>query len=240
MSTHTVKLVKREHVAEGTMAFHLERPAGFAYKPGQAIDVTLIETPGGLAGNERHAFSIVSAPFEEEIVVATRMRESAYKRALGALAVGAVVQIKGPFGALTLHADRARPAVLVAGGIGITPFMSMLRQARRDDWPQQIVLVYANRSPEAAAYLDELERLARSRGAFRLLTTMTAADVSPHAWRGARRPIDGDLLRAASDGLVRPVYYVAGPPGMVEAVAEALRRASVSEEDVRSETFYGY
>jgi len=240
MSTHVVKLLKREHLAEHTMAFHFERPAGFTYKPGQAIDLTLIETQGGLAQDERHAFSIVNAPFQEGIVVATRMRDSAYKRALDGLPAGALVRIKGPFGSLTLHADRARPAVLVAGGIGITPFISMVRQSRRDDWPQQLSLLYANRSPQAAAFLEELQQLARDHSRFRLVATMTGSHGSMGDWQGETRPIGDALLRVVGDKLVRPVYYLAGPPGMVESAGEALTRAGVPEEDVRSEIFYGY
>ncbi|HWI13227.1 MAG TPA: FAD-dependent oxidoreductase, partial [Burkholderiales bacterium] len=136
MSVHTVKLVRREPVAQSTMAFHFERPAGFAFKAGQAIDVVLPQVLDAAGKKERHAFSIVSAPFEDGIAIATRMRDSAYKRALAVLAPGAAVEMHGPFGSLTLHSDPGRPAVLVAGGIGITPFISMLRQVAHDRWPR--------------------------------------------------------------------------------------------------------
>jgi ferredoxin-NADP reductase len=240
VSTHAVKLVKREEIAEGTMAFHFDRPSGFAFKAGQAIDLTLVEPAGGPAQNERHAFSIVNAPFEDGIVVATRMRDSAYKRALRTLPVGALAQMRGPFGKLTLHTDRTRPAVLVAGGIGITPFVSIVRQARRDDWPHEISLLYANRSPEAAAFLGELQQLARDHCRFRILATMTASEGSAAGWKGETRPIGETLLRAASEGLALPIYYLVGPPGMVESASETLSRAGVPEADVRSEIFYGY
>ena len=109
------------------------------------------------AQSARHTFSIVSAPFENELVVATRMRDSAFKRALKALPIGSHAAIEGPFGSLTLHNDRARPAVFIAGGIGITPFMSMLRQATQDRLPQRLLLLYSNRRPEDAAFLAELQ-----------------------------------------------------------------------------------
>ncbi len=83
MSTYEVTLKGREEIAEGTMAFHFEKPAGFSFKPGQAIDVVLVEPPTTDPQSARHTFSIVSAPFQDELVVATRMRDSAFKRPPG-------------------------------------------------------------------------------------------------------------------------------------------------------------
>lgn len=159
MTTHPTTLRAQQPVAHGTRAFHFDKPAGFAFEPGQAIDVVLPEPPDGDPQSARHTFSIVSAPFENELVVATRMRDSAFKRALGKLPVGAGITIEGPSGSLTLHQDRARPAVFIAGGIGITPFMSILRQAAHDHLAQRLVLLYSNRRPEDAAFLAELQAL---------------------------------------------------------------------------------
>ena len=130
MSVHEVKLKGHLAVAEGTMAFRFSKPGGFVLEAGQAIRLELIDPPVE-AGQGSRTFSLVSAPFEQELVVATRMRDSAFKRALRALPDGASIRIDGPFGDLTL-CDPERPAVFIAGGIGITPFMSMLRQAAED------------------------------------------------------------------------------------------------------------
>src|SRR5512140_3663643 len=125
-STDTIALRTSETLADGTMAFHFDRPEGFTFKPGQAIELLLPDGDG--AGKEAgHAFSLVGAPFEGELVIATRMRDTPYKRALGRLRPGATARFEGPFGAMTLHKDASRAAVFIAGGIGITPFMSMLR-----------------------------------------------------------------------------------------------------------------
>jgi len=219
------------------MAFHFAKPPGFSFKAGQAIDVVLDE-PGG--GTFRHAFSLVSAPFENELVVATRMRDTAFKRALGALEIGAAARLDGPFGSLTLHNDRARAAVFVAGGIGITPFLSMLRQAAHDRREQPLALLYSNKRPEDTAYLDELNRLAAAHPDFRLLATMTESARSGVAWKGATQPIGDELIRRAAKDLPRPVYYVAGPPGMVVAARAALLAQGVDDDDIRSEEFHGY
>src|SRR3546814_7537038 len=101
------------------------------------------------------------------------MRDKVYKRQLKGSSPGATVIVDGPFGSLTLHSKTARAAVFIAGGIGITPFMSMLRHAAHEALPQQILLLYSNRRPEDAAFLTELQELERKNPRFRLLATMT-------------------------------------------------------------------
>lgn len=240
MTTHEAKLEQREEVAEGTMAFHFERPSGFGFKPGQAIDLVLLGEPGTGTQGGRHAFSLVSAPFQDELMIATRMRASAYKRTLRSLPLGASVQIEGPFGSLTLHNDRARAAVFIAGGIGITPFMSILRQAANDQLPQRLSLLYSNRRPEDAAFIPELQRLERLNERFRLVATMTQMTKSGRQWEGETRSIDADLVKAIGNELPAPIYYLAGPPAMVEAVRKTLNGVGIDDDDIRAEEFYGY
>lgn len=240
MTMHSSKLRGREQVAHGTMAFHFDKPAGFEFKPGQAVDVVLPEAPGTDPQSARHTFSIVSAPFQNELVVATRMRDSAFKRALGALPVGATIAIEGPFGSLTLHSDRARPAVFIAGGIGITPIMSILRQASHDGLQQRLVLLYSNRRPEDAAFLAELQELERHNPKYRLIATMTLMGSSSQPWTGSSGQIDEAFVKHAVSDVATPIYYVVGPPGMVEAIRQTLNDAGVNDDDIRSEEFYGY
>jgi len=240
MGRHDSKLRGREQVAHGTVAFHFDKPSDFSFEPGQAIDVVLLEPPGTDAQSTRHTFSIVSAPFENELVVATRMRDTAFKRALGALPVGASIAIEGPFGSLTLHNERTRAAVFIAGGIGITPIMSILRQAARDRLQQRLVLLYSNRRPEDAAFLAELQELERHNPRYRLIATMTLMSSSSMPWTGAMGQIDEAFVRRAASDLLKPVYYVVGPPGMVEALRRTLSNAGVNDDDIRSEDFYGY
>jgi len=240
MTTYDVKLKKREEVAEGTMAFHFDKPAGFSFKSGQAIDVILINPPAGDAASGRHTFSLVSAPFQDDLVVATRMRDSVFKRALKSMSIGSSMRLEGPFGSLVLHNNRSRPAVFIAGGIGITPFMSILRQAAKDQLPQRLILLYSNRRPEDAAFLAELQQLEQQNKNFRLVATMTEMDKSSRPWKGQTRMIDEDLVKKINGDLSAPIYYLAGPPGMVEAVRQTLSHAGIDDDDIRSEEFYGY
>jgi len=221
MSTYDVKLLSRHEIADGTMEFHFTRPDGFDFKAGQAIELVLPEPAGG------HAFSLVNAPSEGELVVATRMRDSAYKRALRALPIGACVKVDGPFGSLTLHRNPSRAAVFIAGGIGITPFMSIVRNAVEECLKHPMALVYSNRRARDAAYLDEL----RSIGNLRLVATMTEEGGGF---------VDAAMIRRVAEALPAPIFYVAGPPAMVEAMKAVLEKAGVEDTDVRSEEFFGY
>ena len=240
MTNLEVRLERREEIAHGTMAFHFDKPAGFAFKPGQAVDLVLRDPPTADAASGRHTFSIVSAPFENQLVIATRMRDSAFKNALKSLPIGSPAQLEGPFGSLTLHKDRARAAVFAAGGIGITPFVSMLRQATKDQLPQRLVLLYSNRRPEDAAFLAELQQIEQHNRNFRLVATMTQMSQAAQPWSGRTGLIDEALVKRVGSELSAPIYYLAGPPGMVQAMRQTLEGAGVDGDDVRSEEFYGY
>jgi ferredoxin-NADP reductase len=237
MNTYQVRLEGSEEIAESTMAFHFEKPSEFSFKPGQAVDV-VINLPAGQ--NASHTFSLVSAPFENELIVATRMRDSAFKHALGSLPIGSRAEINGPTGSLTLHHDLARPAVFMAGGIGITPFMSILRQAAKDQLPQRLLLLYSNHRPEDAAFLAELQRLEVKNKYFRMIAMMTQMSASSRSWEGETHPINEALVKRAVHDLSAPIYYLAGPPGLVEALRETLNCAGIDDDDIRSEEFYGY
>src|SRR6185295_15233160 len=145
----------------------------------------------GLAGGDSRTFSLVSAPHEPQLTVATRMRDSAFKRTLKEASPGLAVQIDGPAGLMVLHEDAKRPAVFLAGGIGITPFLSMARDAAHRRLPHHIVLLYANRRPQDAAFLDELRALETRNPNYRLVATMSQP---PADWKGETGQIDRPML----------------------------------------------
>lgn len=240
MTSYRSTLQGREQIAHGTMAFHFVKPIGFTFRSGQAIDVVLADARTVDARSGRHTFSIVSAPFENELTIATRMRDSTFKRALGRLPVGSLIEIEGPFGSLTLHNDLARAAVFIAGGIGITPFMSILRQATHDQLRQRLVLVYSNRRPEDTAFLSELQSFEERNLNFQLIATMTLMSASVQPWEGQTGMVNEALLKAAIEGISNPIYYVAGPPGLVAGMRQTLNDSGVDDDDIRSEEFYGY
>jgi ferredoxin-NADP reductase len=237
---HVVQLKGREIVASETMAFHFRKPLGFQFKAGQTIDLVLSGPPSADTAATRHTFSLVSAPFEDVLTIATRMRTSEFKNALAGLSVDSAAGLEGPFGSLTLHSSRARPAVFITGGIGITPFMSILRQAAHDRVRQQFILVYSNNRPEDAAFLTELQELERRQESFRLIATMTRMDGSNRPWAGRVGRIDRELIDIVKKGAATAVYYVTGSSSMVAYLRLLLADAGIDDDDVRSEEFHGY
>lgn len=223
------RLLGRETVADGTMAFHFERPPGFLHQAGQNALFKLAD--------ENRTFSIASAPHEPGLMIATRMRDSAFKRTLKGAALGLKVEIDGPAGLMVLHEDAARPAVFLAGGIGITPFLAMARDAAHRRLPHRIALFYANRRPQDAAFIDELRALEQRNSNYRLIAAMSEPAAG---WKGETGFIDRAMLERHLPEPLQPVYYFAGPPAMAMAMQQMLSGLGVADADMRSEEFYGY
>jgi ferredoxin-NADP reductase len=240
MTTYQSRLRGREEVAEGTMAFHLEKPAGFQFKAGQYVDMSLVNPSETDSEGIVRSFSIASAPYEDQLLVVTRMRKSAFKRVLASLPLGTEVKLEGPMGSFTLHKNRVKAAVFLAGGIGITPFLSMLRQAAEEKLPQRLYLFYSNRHPKDAAFLKDLEILSKLNTNFIFIPSMSEMEKSQPGWANEGGFIDREMLLRHMDSLEGPIYYVAGPPAMVAAMREMLKKAGVEEDDIRTEEFGGY
>jgi Oxidoreductase NAD-binding domain len=148
------------------------------------MDVTLLHPPDTDAEGNIRTFSIASAPFEDHLMVTTRMRDTAFKRSLKTVPLGTEVKVENPGGSLTLHKNSFKPGVFLAGGIGITPFLSILSQATHDKLPHQLYLFYANRRPEDAPFLDKLDELQTANPNFRFIPTMTGMEKSHQQWAG--------------------------------------------------------
>lgn len=236
----TTKLLGGQEVAERTMAFRFERPAGWIFKAGQFVDMTLINPPETDAEGDIRSFSIASAPFEEILMIATRLRDTAFKRTLRTMPRGTEVRIEGPFGNLTLHNTPARPAVFVTGGIGITPIRSILWNAARQKLPHRIFLFYSNRRPEDAPFLEELDALQRENPNYSLVATMTKVEESRHPWHGETGYITREMLSKYLKDAASAIYYITGPAAMVTGLRAVLNSAGVNDDDIRTEEFTGY
>src|ERR1051326_7356751 len=215
IANYKSRLLSRIDVAEGTIAFHFEKPAHFNFKAGQAADVTLFNPPETDGEGNTRTFSIASPPFENELVFTTRMRDTAFKRSLKKVPLATEVKISSAAGSFTLHKNRAKPAVFLAGGIGITPFLSIVQQAHHDRLPHHLYLFYSNRRPEDAPFLDTLQNLEKTNPHFHLICTMTEMSKSKKEWNGEVVPIDREMLSRNLTTLQGPIYYSAGPPAMV-------------------------
>ena len=240
MADEMATLIRREEVAEGTMAFHFEKPSGFSFRAGQFADVTLTDPPETDAQGNTRTFSIASPPFANKLIFTTRMRDTAFKRSLKKVPLTTKAKISPAAGSFTLHKNLERPAIFLAGGIGITPFFSMVQQADRDRLSQELYLFYSNRRPEDAAFLDTLKASETTNSNFRLICTMTEMSKSKKEWKGETAPIDREMLCGHLTNLKGPIYYIAGPPSMVTALREMLVSAGVEKNDIRTDEFVGY
>jgi ferredoxin-NADP reductase len=233
------RIKEKREVAKGTLLVVFDLLGEQVdFQPGQYFWVTLLDPPYDDEKGPRRHISVVTSPNERGVLgLCTRLRDSAFKRSLAELPVGAEVEVEQPEGSFVLPAETDLPYVFVAGGIGITVFRSMLRYIAEEGLPHRVTLVYSNRDRESAAFLDELGELERALESLDVVLTMT----DEPGWDGEGRRIGPELLRdhlGADLGSFR--YLLAGPPGMVEGVVEQLQGAGVPDERIVAERFSGY
>lgn len=233
-----IKLIKKELVAEETMAFHFEKPSGFEFLAGQYGSFTL-QNPSETdeEGNKRE-FSIAGAPFETDLMIATRLRNTAFKMVLKNLPLGSEVMFDGPKGNFTLHKTATTPAVFLTGGIGITTARSIIAQATNDKLPHKITLFYLNRLPQDAAFLDDLRRFSLENQNFSFVPVMTRAN--PDNWSGESGHLTKEMLTKYIKDPSEPIYYLSGPSNMVAAMRKLLSETSANEDNIRTEEYSGY
>jgi ferredoxin-NADP reductase len=229
---------KRE-VAKGTLLVIFDllgREVDFT--PGQYFWITLLDPPYEDEKGPRRHISVVTSPNERGVLgLCTRLRDSAFKRSLAELPIGAEVDVEEPKGNFLLPEETDEPYVFIAGGIGITVFRCMLRYIVEEALPHRVTLVYSNRDRESAAFLEELHELEQADPNLQLVLTMT----DDPAWDGEKRRIDDEFLGDhLGDELQSFIYLIAGPPAMVEGVAGTLEAAGVPEERIRPSRFSGY
>jgi ferredoxin-NADP reductase len=233
-------VAETREVAKGTLQVLFAVDDYPDYRPGAYFWVELPDRGDDDEKGLRRHISLVTSPTETAangvVGLATRLRDTAFKRTLASLEVGDEVQVEEPKGSFLLPEETDVPYVFVAGGIGITTFRSMLRFIADKQLPYDVTLVYSNRDRESAAFLDELEELEEKIPGLRVVLTMT----EDPGWEGESRRIDPDLLREYVGDLTMPRFFTAGPPAMAEGVADALEAAGVPEAHVVAGKFSGY
>lgn len=237
---YKARLKHKEKCCDGGMAFYFDKPPGFEFEAGQYVDLTLINPPETDPDGNIRSFSMASSPADEHLLIVTRIRDTAFKRSLQQLPIDSEVELDGPFGSFTLHANRSNPAIFLAGGIGIAPFLSMIGHAVKNSPQMQLYLFYWNRCLESAAFLQSLQELEKNAFNFRFIPTMTAAGKSCNSWSGETGFISREMLSKYLPRLQRAICYVAGSPPFVDAMLKMLKSAGVGEEEVRCEEFVGY
>jgi ferredoxin-NADP reductase len=237
---YSLPLIHRDEVAEDTMLFTLDRSAvDYTFTAGQYANFALIDPPYQDDEGLDRDFSIASAPESEGIIqFASRMRNTAFKNSLKAIPLGSPVKASRAMGYFTLHQNASQPAVFLAGGIGITPFRSIITSALTKQLPYELWLFYSNRTREATTFAYELSELARTHPNFKLSMTITDEDDVPAPFSKGR--ITAELIAVSGVSLQESMFYTAGPPAMTEAMRALLIEAGISETLIRTEDFAGY
>ncbi len=238
MAIHQLKLIGRREIARNTTEFKFNKPANFTFIPGQYAGFTLIN-PGvtDVRGVTRR-FSLANIPDDDFIAIALRIIEpSAYKRLLNQLVIGDEIKFAGPTGNFILPNETNTPVILIAGGIGITPFYSMIREASKYKSPRDITLFYGNQTREESAYLDELYTLQKENPHFNFIPTLAVPD---DHWQGETGFISDIMIRKYVPDLQKPFYYVCGSSVMVTTLQETLAEMGINEDNIKVEDFPGY
>ncbi len=240
MAEYQMTLVDRQRIARDTMAFWFEpNGASFEFRAGQHTDFVFTHWCIGSESDNSRTFSLASPPHEKEpIMIAMRMRKTAFKTALKAAALGTKFTVSRPRGSFTLHRDITRTAVFIAGGIGIAPIRSILQHATQERLPHKLYLFYSNREADDAAFIEEFESLTAQNPNFIFIPTVTGHRTI--AWPYEKGHINREMLTRYLLGLKGPIYYIAGPSGMVTAMTDLLNTSGVSDDDMKTEEFGDY
>ena len=231
------KIIDKKEIAVGTLMVTYKVEEAFEFRAGQYFFITLpklkyLDEKGG-----RRQFSIVNSPNEKGVLtMATRISRSGFKKTLAELPFRTEIEVGPIAGAFVLPENLTRPLVFIAGGIGITPFMSMLRYVSEAKLPSNITLIYSSRNQQSTAFLTDLQKFSESIPNFKLILTMT----DDNDWSGEKRMVDAKFIKEYTKDLENPYFMIVGPPLMTEAVVNEVRKIGISDENVKIEKFTGY
>lgn len=235
-----LKLVEKKDAAKGTVSMLFEPEREIKWLPGQFFYWTLPKlTHDDPKGATRH-FTLYLSPTESKLVgLTTRIREeSGYKQTLNELKVGDEIQGEGPEGTFVLDEYEKGEHVLLAGGIGITPFRSMIKyNIDKKLTDIKLHLIYANSTPAEVTFRSELEAWSKAAPNVKITMTVSEPDKS---WKGLIGRIDDSMILKATQDYKSPTFWVCGPPPMVEAMEKILGTMNTPSGKVRSEKFTGY
>jgi ferredoxin-NADP reductase len=222
------------------------------YKAGQyaVVDLGTKEDPEGPV----RSFTIASLPTEDEfILISTRIRDTPFKKKLANLDLGTLVKFTAPLGNFVLPDDNnSKPAVFLSGGIGVTPFRSMIKYTTDKQLPIKIKMIDSNRNEEKILYKKEFDECAKANGNLKIIYTITGEgqdgsstfnSTVDDGWNGERGFINKTMLTKylTSEELDNSIFYVCGPPGMLKAMQTLLQDdLHIPTEGIKIEEFTGY
>jgi ferredoxin-NADP reductase/nitrite reductase/ring-hydroxylating ferredoxin subunit len=215
------------------------------YTAGQFAYFDIGEVYNDPKGPIRH-FTIASSPTEDFIMISTRIRDTPYKKRLASLEDEAKIKVRGPEGKFVLHDDYSKPAVFLSGGIGVTPFRSMIKNATDRQLPVKIVMFDSNRNEQNILYKNEFDEWVTTNQNLKIIYTVTGDEPSSlpaDEWKGEHGRIDKSMLDKylTKEELDNSIYYTCGPPGMINAMQNLLQKElQIPKDRIKIEEFTGY
>lgn len=227
MAIYQTTIIGCRKIAENAIEASFKRPINFSFKAGQYMQLGVLKLLYSDIKGASRVFSIASSPLDrKKISIAFRDTGSGFKRTLKELPAGAPVNIEGPHGFFTLPQKSTEPLVLIAGGIGITPYLSMIRFANEKRLDIPMTLLYTNRNKESAAYLEELQD--------------TAGRNKHFDFRNKFGKIDEQFIQQNVKNVQNCKWHIAGPPAMVDYVRNILSLLGIDNGRIYYEEFIGY
>jgi ferredoxin-NADP reductase len=230
--TSEAQVIGLKQATESTWIVRVQKPAGFTFKAGEATVVTL-DTP---QGKQSRALSMANSPNDSYLEFAVRASDSFFKDAFLKLKAGDKVGLAAPKGNLKFKSDI--PAVMIAGGIGITPFRGILADLQASKAQTPVTLLYANRSENEIAFKADLDQMASQMPNLQINYTVSEPSTG---WKGNVGRIDkGYLKNVVANSSPEAVYYIVAPLPMVTSVRQILGELGVPTTRIVVESFPGY
>ncbi|MEE8131683.1 MAG: PAS domain S-box protein [Candidatus Paceibacterota bacterium] len=220
---------EKKEVASGTTEVTFSTEGNdFIFNPGQYIRLTILTLNQDVPKGNTRDFTISSSPDEKGVIrIAFRNSDSEFKKTLLSAPTGAKIQAQGPLGVFTLPEDVKIPVVFVAGGMGITPVLSMIRFVSANKTRHNIHIVYANSSVERAAYLEEIRLIVKNNSNLQLTEKIGRVDAE----------FIKDSVKYTKDTL----WYLCGVPEMIFKLSvEIPKILEISDHNIRIEEYVGY
>lgn len=223
--------VKQEPGYATTLVFEAKGHAGMAFHPGQFIWLTLGDTPFSL---QQHPFSICSSATRADRLAITAKALGDFTRSLSEVQPDTCAWLEGPYGVFVHDTARSHGAVFIAGGVGITPIMSMLRTYRDLGTDFPLWLIYASADADSILFRAELDDMADKLA----LTLVYVLANPPENWTGETGFVDADLLERHLPGHQSTIeYFLCGPPPMMDIIEPILIARGAALNRIHSERF---